>query len=239
MINTNLRWQTQSGSTTSQHPWVICFQFMSINVHVTLLALWSCHLTHWGQDKITVILHGLTLNRQQFIIGNNDGLVFWCIYTSLCLNEVTLHWPLKCQKFVKISLTIFDHFVWNGNIYQNQWNKLLTKINSKSATRILPTANLASLGADTYACTIMNKFGFPCGASKSTLSCHWLKANNSIATSVPYHFQNYGLKFDTCYCGCFIEIMSFTVMLTTNVDWWWQRKQNSIVCELHLYFFCV
>ena len=34
--------------------------------------------------------NGLAPNRQQAVIWTNDGLVYWCIYSSFCLNEFTL-----------------------------------------------------------------------------------------------------------------------------------------------------
>ena len=33
-------------------------------------------------------VNGLALNRIQAFIGNNDGLVYWCIYSSLSLHDL-------------------------------------------------------------------------------------------------------------------------------------------------------
>ena len=50
--------------------------------------------------------------RQQAIIRTNDGLVYWCIYASLCLNELNSH-LYSYSVTAKMSSTqcILDHVI--------------------------------------------------------------------------------------------------------------------------------
>ena len=54
-----------------------------------------CYLGSNWQYVIIGLDNGLAPNRRQAIIWTNDGLVNWCIYVSLGLNELSSHFKTK------------------------------------------------------------------------------------------------------------------------------------------------
>ena len=94
----------------------------------------SLNFAHIGAKTSIDSNSGLAPNRQLAIIWNNAGLVYWCIYAPLRLNELT-HWGrdkmavilaeviFKCiflNEKVQILIKISLKFVPKGLIYNNQ-----------------------------------------------------------------------------------------------------------------------
>ena len=71
--------------------------------------------------------NGLVPSRRQAIIWTNDALGYWCIYASLCLNELTYACTEQIQNFLQTSYkylllgskSVSHHFKCHATYYHH------------------------------------------------------------------------------------------------------------------------
>ena len=88
-----------------------------------VLKVWCFDPDYWNlfpRNQVTIFEHclnnGLTPTRRQAFILANDDVIYWCIYASLDLTELTVHTMLQLVQAHCINSTIFisSHLVWRN-----------------------------------------------------------------------------------------------------------------------------